>query len=180
MLSSKKEDIPTPRKSASAAVAIIRCLAPCESFLILRRVDNLEDPWSGHFSFPGGRKEDKDPDLLTTCIRETKEETGILLDPDQLQQRLPLEPAGRNLHRPLWVEPFMFTIPNPPPLTLCRREIQSAYWLNARVFQNIELHESVEMLPGHIFPAFPLEDYYLWGFTYRLLRAILLTDGKQK
>jgi 8-oxo-dGTP pyrophosphatase MutT (NUDIX family) len=180
MLSSKKEDIPTPRKSASAAVAIIRCLTPCESFLILRRVDNLEDPWSGHFSFPGGRKEDKDPDLLTTCIRETKEETGILLDPDQLQQRLPLEPAGRNLHRPLWVEPFMFTIPNHPPLTLCRREIQSACWLNARVFQNIELHESVEMLPGHIFPAFPLEDYYLWGFTYRLLRAILLTDGKQK
>jgi hypothetical protein len=48
------------------------------------------------------------------------------------------------------------------------------------MFQNIELHESVEMLPGHLFPAFPLEDYYLWGFTYRLLRTILLTDGKQK
>lgn len=169
-----------PPETGSAAVAIIRSLAPRESFLILRRVTHPEDPWSGHFSFPGGRKEDEDQDLLATCIRETIEETGILLDADQLQQRLPLEPAGLNLQSPLWVEPFLFTIQNHPPLTLSQQEIQSAYWLNARQFQNIELHKSVEMIPGHLFPAYPLEDYYLWGFTYRLLLAILQMDDKQK
>jgi 8-oxo-dGTP diphosphatase len=167
-----------PPETASAAVAIIRSLAPRESFLILRRVTHPEDPWSGHFSFPGGRKEDQDQDLLATCIRETIEETGILLDPDQLQQRLPLEPAGLNLQNPLWVEPFLFTIQHHPPLTLSQQEIQSAYWLNAGQFQNIELHKSVEMIPGRLFPAYPLEDYYLWGFTYRLLLAILQMDGK--
>ncbi len=89
-----------PPKSASAAVAIIRSLAPHESFLILRRVAHPDDPWSGHFSFPGGRKETRDQDLFATCIRETIEETGVLLEAAQLQQRLPLEPAGLSLTKP--------------------------------------------------------------------------------
>ena len=166
-------NISSPSQTASAAVAIIRSLAPSECFLVLRRVTHPKDPWSGHFSFPGGRKEAKDPNLLATCIRETKEETGILLDAEQLQLRLPLEPAGQNLKTPLWVEPFLFTIDSPPTLKLCQHEIQSACWLNARLFQNNKLHKNVEMVPGRMFPAYPLEDYYLWGFTYRLLQSIL-------
>jgi len=162
-----------PLKTASAAVAIIKSLEPFESFLVLRRVVHPKDPWSGHFSFPGGRKEDSDINILATCIRETQEETGILLEENQLQQRLPLEPAGLRLETPLWVEPFLFTIRKPPRLTLCTKEIQSACWLDAAKFQNIDLHQSVEMIPGRNFPAFPLEDYYLWGFTYRLLLNIL-------
>jgi 8-oxo-dGTP pyrophosphatase MutT (NUDIX family) len=167
-------------QTASAAVAIIKSLNPQESFLILRRATHPDDPWSGHFSFPGGRKEDKDQDLLSTCIRETKEETGILLEADFLKQRLPLEPAGQNLQNPLWVQPFLFTIRNHPPLVLSQQEIQSACWLDAQQFQNIELHTKVEMVPGHIFPAFPLQDYYLWGFTYRLLRKILQMQGSEQ
>jgi len=172
--------MPTPPGNASAAVAIIRSFTPLESFLILRRVDHPKDPWSGHFSFPGGRKDDQDHDLLATCIRETREETGIHLGIDQLQQRLSLEPAGHLLHNPIWVQPFLFTLRKPPSLALCQREIQSACWLEVSQFQNTDLHEKVEMLPGHIFPAYPLEDYYLWGFTYRLLRHILLMDGNEK
>ena len=158
-------------------MAIIKSLAPQESFLILRRVSHPDDPWSGHFSFPGGRKEDKDPDLLATCIRETEEETGILLTADQLQQRLPLEPAGNLLNKPLWVAPFLFTIQAPPELSLRPQEIESACWLSSRRFQNTKLHRSLEMVPGRIFPVYPLEDYYLWGFTYRLLRTIVQVEN---
>lgn len=167
-------------KTATAAVAIIKSVAPCESFLVLRRVVHPEDPWSGHFSFPGGRKDDTDQDLLATCIRETEEETGILLDSDYLVRRLPLEPAGQRLNSHLWVEPFLFSLNNRPDLTLCPKEIQSACWLNAETFQNRDLHKNVEMFPGQLFPAYPLEDYYLWGFTYRLLLTILQMDRKHK
>lgn len=163
-------------KTASAAVAIIRSLVPSESFLVLRRVVHPEDPWSGHFSFPGGRKDSIDQNLLATCLRETREETGILLHTDQLQQRLPLEAAGQRLHSHLLVQPFLFTIDNRPDLTLCPEEIQSACWLQAEQFQNPARHKSVEMLPGQLFPAYPLEDYYLWGFTYRLLLSIVQRD----
>ncbi len=164
-------------KTASAAVAIIRSLVPSESFLVLRRVVHPEDPWSGHFSFPGGRKDAIDQDLLATCLRETREETGILLHADQLQQRLPPETAGQRLQNHVVVEPFLFTIAKRPNLTLCPEEIQSACWLQVEKFQNPARHKSVEMLPGLLFPAYPLEDYYLWGFTYRLLLNILQMDN---
>ncbi len=166
--------------TATAAVAIIRSLVPRESFLVLRRVVHPNDPWSGHFSFPGGRKDAIDEDLLATCMRETREETGILLHADQLQQRLPLETAGQKSQNQLLVEPFLFTIENRPNLTLCQEEIQSACWLSIEQFQNTALHKSVEMLPGRLFPTYPLEDYYLWGFTYRLLLTILQMDKDHK
>ncbi len=163
-------------QTASAAVAIIRCQTPRVSYLILRRATHPDDPWSGHFSFPGGRKDRTDEDLLATCIRETAEETGIMLRVDQLQQRLVLEPAGRLLSHPILVQPFLFTLPEPPALSLDPREIQGALWLDADQFQTAALHQSVELLPGRLFPAYPVADYYLWGFTYRLLRSILKMD----
>lgn len=167
-------------QAASAAVAIIQCLAPRESYLILRRAAHPEDPWSGHFSFPGGRKDKTDRDILATCVRETVEETGIMLSDGQLQQRLVLEPAGRLLSRPIWVQPFLFSLPEPPLIRLDPREIQSALWLDADRFQAPELHRQVELLPGRLFPAYPIEDYFLWGFTYRLLRSILKMDEERE
>lgn len=167
-------------QTATAAVAIIRSLVPSESFLILRRVAHPEDPWSGHFSFPGGRKDAMDQDLLDTCLRETREETGILLHADLLEQRLPLEPAGQRSQHHLLVEPFLFTIEERPNLTLCSTEIQSACWLSVERFQDTTRHRNVEMFPGQLFPTYPLEDYYLWGFTYRLLLTIVQMDQSNK
>lgn len=166
-------------QTATAAVAIIKTLCPKESFLVLRRAAHPADPWSGHFSFPGGRKEAWDKDLLATCIRETLEETGITLKPAHLLQELPLEPAGRNFSRPLWVQPFMFTLSAPPPLQLETKEIESGCWLDIASFRDPAKHRSVEMLPGQFFPAYPLDDYYLWGFTYRLLCSILHMDNQK-
>lgn len=157
----------------SAAVAIITCRTPKESILVLRRAAHPDDPWSGHFSFPGGRKERGDEDLMATCIRETREETGILLKPADFHKQLPLEPAGRNFNSPIWVQPYIFTLHKPPPISIDPIEIQAGYWLDIEQFSNTQLHRQIEMLPGRHFPAFPLNDYYVWGFTYRLLSTIL-------
>lgn len=158
---------------ATAAVAIIRSTAGGESYLILRRATHPRDPWSGHYSFPGGRRDLGDHDLLTTCLRETCEETGIVLSAKQLLRELPETPAGHRLHRPLWVQPFLFNLAERPPLRLDTREIQGAVWLDAEDFLDPGRHCRAEMLPGQLFPAFPLQEYYLWGFTYRLLCSIL-------
>lgn len=169
-----------PEETATAAVAIIKktAIPQQDEYLILRRASHPSDPWSGHFSFPGGRKENADRDLLSTCLRETREETGLHLSPKQLELCMPIEPAGRNFNSPLWVQPFLFSIDTNPPLTLEPNEIQSYIWLNAGHFKNLQHHRKVEMLPGHLFPAYPIGDYYLWGFTYRLLMSLLAIEKK--
>jgi len=167
--------MPVAAQTATAAVAIIKCLEPKESFLILRRAAHPLDPWSGHFSFPGGRKEKNDNNLLATCIRETREEVGILLCAETMQIKLPVMPAGSNAQKPIWVQPFVFALQNRPSIILNPEEIQSAYWLASEDFQDAKRHREVELQPGRLFTAFPLEDYYLWGFTYKLLHSILNT-----
>lgn len=158
--------------NGSAAVAIIQCNISVESFLILRRAPHPNDPWSGHFSFPGGRKDPGDENLLVTCMRETREETGIILDPEQLQRTMRVEPAGRNFLHPLFVQPFIFQLESTPKLKLQQSEISSAVWLSKEKFKDLSSHRTVEMLPGKTFPTYPVDDYYIWGFTYRLLLKI--------
>lgn len=158
---------------AKAAVAIIRCEQPTTSYLLLRRAAHPRDPWSGHFSFPGGRKESYDNTIFDTCLRETQEETGIELEATTLLQALSPEPAGHNSQHLIWVQPFLFSLKNRPIIILDEEEIVNSSWITAEQFVNPSYHSETEMLPGRFFPTFPLQDYYLWGFTYRLLDKII-------
>lgn len=157
----------------SAAVAIIRVCYPEDSVLLLRRNSNPSDPWSGHFSFPGGRKDDIDASLLETCTRETFEETGITLTSDAVRAELPARYAGSRVNSLILVQPFLFHLEERPALQLEPKEIQSSCWLTLEQFRRPELHVEAEVLPERFAPAFPIDDYYLWGFTYKLLANVL-------
>jgi 8-oxo-dGTP pyrophosphatase MutT (NUDIX family) len=165
-----------PPPPPTAAVAVIRSLNPEESFLVLRRAAHPLDPWSGHFSFPGGRKDRTDLDLFSTCLRETVEETGISLAPEHLEKILAPRPAGRQSPEPLWVQPYLFRLATRPSFSLNAREIRSGHWLPARLFLDHRRHRQAEVAPGRVSSVYPLGDYYLWGFTYRLLRSILFSS----
>lgn len=160
-------------KHPAAAVAIIRVSSPVDSFLLLRRSSNPQDPWSGHFSFPGGRREEIDNTLLETCKRETYEETGITLTSDAVRAELPARYAGSRVNSLILVQPYVFQLNERPLLQLEKKEIQSYCWLTAKSFQQKELHVEAEVLPNRYATAFPLDDYYLWGFTYGLLKNLL-------
>jgi 8-oxo-dGTP pyrophosphatase MutT (NUDIX family) len=161
-----------------AAVAIILAHQPIKSVLLLRRNHHPQDPWSGHFSFPGGRKDRKDGSLLDTCLRETYEESGILLSPDSLKSTLPPTIAGHRTKTAILVQPFLFHLSTRPAVTINNGEIQSSCWLDVLLFQQLDLHVEAEVLPQLFLPVFPLDDYYVWGFTYRLLQKILEEQAK--
>lgn len=157
----------------SAAVAIIRVSYPEDAVLLLRRNRNPSDPWSGHFSFPGGRKDHVDPNLLATCTRETFEETGITLTSDAVRAELPARYAGSRVNSLILVQPYLFHLDERPELQLEAKEIQSSCWLTLEQFRRPELHVEAEVLPDRFAPAYPIDDYYLWGFTYKLLASVL-------
>ena len=48
--------------------------------LMIKRAEAEGDPWSGHVACPGGRMDPGDHDLEQTAIRETWEETGLLVE----------------------------------------------------------------------------------------------------
>ena len=59
----------------TAAVAVI--FGRAGSFLLIRRVERPDDPWSGQVAFPGGRVEPEDASFSETACREAREEVGL-------------------------------------------------------------------------------------------------------
>lgn len=166
-----KHVAPPDSQEPLAAVTVIFCQEN-HSYLLLERVRNPRDPWSGHLAFPGGRRESSDQDLLATAMRECREECGLALLPEQMQQSLPAAAAGKFLgKKPLWVQPFVFEIAAVPELSLQTTEIRAAYWLDQIAFQDKNKHQSRCLVPfsEEKFPCFPVEQSWLWGFTYAVL-----------
>ena len=155
-----------------AAVAIVHARGPADSVLLMRRAEREADPWSGHWSFPGGRREPEDRDLLDTALRELEEECGIRLARELLESALPPAVARRRVGRFLLVAPFVFSVDHPQPAILDPREAVEAVWLPLSVLRDPARHalRSVPGLPPDMrLPAIDLNGVPLWGFTYRLI-----------
>jgi len=153
-----------------AAVAILRTRER-DSFLLMRRSEHPHDPWSGHWSFPGGRREQSDPDLRFTALRELREECSIQLSPDSLESELAPVIARRRTPPFMVVAPFVFSIENELPTVLDPEEAVEAVWVSTAHWRIPEKH-TLRNVPGMpvswLFPALDLNGVPVWGFTYRL------------
>jgi len=162
---------------AHAAVAVIEWYSSQNDtrFLVLRRAECASDPWSGQLGLPGGHVDIQDASLLATCVRETREECGLSLHEDNLIGPLPIRFAGRHLGSPMAVQAYHFRIQNFPPLVLDPKEITEALWLSRAAFCDIKQHDWRVPLPGMKkgYPGFMLGGYFLWGFTYEVLRNLV-------
>jgi 8-oxo-dGTP pyrophosphatase MutT (NUDIX family) len=169
-----------PRRTESPAgtltsVALILAPAPAAGLetLLMERAKNPNDPWSGHVSLPGGRWEAEDPDRLSTSIRETREETGVLLRPqdligelDDLSPRTPTYPE-------LVVRPFVFGLSRKPALAP-GPEAAECFWVRLASLP-ASIREETFFIAGkpRQLPAFRIGGRTVWGITYRILASLL-------
>lgn len=159
-----------------AAVAVIRLKQPDPAWLLVRRAENPRDPWSGHYAFPGGRRDPSDPDLFAACIRETREECGFSLPETAFLRELPPTTAGNSLGRPVPVTPFLFELEAAPEIRLDPGECAGHLWLPESVMRSTGHQVHIRPLPqlDRDFPAIRLDDGgHVWGFTYGVLAGLL-------
>ncbi len=146
-----------------------------DSLLLIRRAERAGDPWSGHLALPGGRREPGDPDLVATAIREVAEEVGFSLDPARLAGSLDdVIPRTPSLP-PVAVRPYLFFLPDRPVITL-NAEVSAAEWVEVEHLLRPETYRSVQIQLGgesRTFPAYHLEDGFVWGMTERILTGFL-------
>ncbi len=162
-----------------AAVALILIERQGLEALFIKRAARIGDPWSGQVALPGGRYEPEDRDLITTAIRETREETGVELSHaerlgalDDLYPRTPTLP-------PVRVRPFIFVIPTAPPIT-ASTEVERAFWVPLAQLTEPGVRRDVKLIvrgEPRIFPAYDLGEDVIWGMTERILTPFLTLLG---
>lgn len=173
--------VPDEKDRIHAAVALVlrqRPASPVE-LLLIKRAEHPRDPWSGHMALPGGRMEPQDPHLLATAVRETREETGVVLPAreedvtagDFLGLLPRIAPSSRNIPR-VAVVPHVFATGPDTEARAASHEVERIRWVPLEALSDPVVQHSIEIqLPGGLrrFPGYRFADDVVWGLTYRIL-----------
>ena len=174
-------DTPEPAQRGQAAVALVLRSRIELELLLIRRSEAEGDPWSGHMALPGGRRDRSDTSLLHTAVRETHEETGVVLSTDgqHLGRLSRLDPASRRLPD-LSVTPFVFGVPGHVEAHVASAEVDQVFWVPVSTLRDPATAGRYRFRSGsltRIFPSFNVEGQVVWGLTYRVLEEFLVSLG---
>ncbi len=156
---------PAKAINAEAAVALLlKSMNRDFKILLVKRIENPSDPWSGQMAFPGGKRDPRDRNIKQTVIRETLEETNI--DVTCCSRFLGVLDNMRSTLRPeLSVAPFVILLENEPTIIL-NTELEEYLWVSARKLQK---SRGTAKFPFGEVPAYIIDGHIIWGLTYRIL-----------
>jgi 8-oxo-dGTP pyrophosphatase MutT (NUDIX family) len=162
---------------AAVALVLVPSGASEADLLLIRRAVCEGDPWSGHVALPGGRRDPGDGDLLVTALRETREETGLELQREACLGQLDDLRPRRGLPLGIAVRPFVFAVPERPPLQLSS-EVEAELWTPLELLRAQRVAAQVEVRGSlRDEPAVRLGSDVLWGMTLRILDGFLERIG---
>ena len=145
-----------------------------ENILFIRRSNFPPNPWAGHFSFPGGRFDPKDKEIINTARREVMEEVGLKLDTDKLNKSLlPLDTHFGGM----LVQPFYTQLNVEQTIKEDKKEVRYSKWVPLRTLINLSIRQTKTLDPRnkhHFYDCIPLDDYYIWGITLRIIDKMFL------
>jgi 8-oxo-dGTP pyrophosphatase MutT (NUDIX family) len=139
-----------------------------------RREDLRRHP--GEISFPGGRRDEHEPDLLTTALREAQEEIG--LPPDAVEILGALQPTP-TIATSYAVYPFVGMIEPGREWTLSAREVAEVLELSLRELR--DAHGKRRLIRRGIpirTDTYEVGDHLIWGATARILADLLSRIGQ--
>jgi len=132
-------------------------------------------PWlrfhGGQIGFPGGRKEKEDVSLISTALRESREEIGVRLSENNIIGALSglyVSVSGFLMY------PFVAWVSRKPRFTVDSREVNKLFFFPVLSFLHDRKVRSVEVetQTGRLeVPAYVHEGEVIWGAT-----AMILTE----
>lgn len=163
-------DFPLGKRGRPAAVLIPLVAHTQLTMLFTRRAAHLKQH-GGQVSFPGGRQESHDPDLLTTALRETQEEIGLPPDAvDIIGQLMPYRTVSG-----YEVTPYIGLVN--PPLTLSpdTNEVAAIFEVPMHYLMDKRNHNvHVVNRNGYAHPIYFIQwqQQHIWGATAAFVRNL--------
>lgn len=167
------EALDVPDGARTAAVLVLFAADPEDGLQLVltrRRRDLRSHP--GQLSFPGGRVDDEDDDVVQTALREAAEETALRPESVTLLGR------GRVFYLPpsrFWVAPVVAWWDEPHHLVANPDEVDEVLRVPVRALLEPDRWRGVPLSAGGSTWAWQLDDDLLWGAT-AIVTALLLAD----
>ena len=124
---------------------------------------------AGEISFPGGKFDATDSDLLETALRETNEEIGLHISRDQILGQL--DPV-KTLNSGFLILPFVCILKEIPPL-VSNSEVEKIFHIPLNPLLDTMMKDSD---PDHNLIdemyAFEYQSQIVWGASARILKQI--------
>lgn len=163
-------------KPAAAVVIILRQGPQGLEVLLGERKKREGDPWSGQVGLPGGKHHPEDGSILSTAVRETREEVGIDLA-TRAQVLGHMAPRAPGNKPEMLVVPFVALL-NDPVEPLPGPEMASVFWIHLELLGPTQGKTMVPTILGDLnVPSYTIDGRLIWGFTYRILEELLVFVG---
>ncbi len=164
----------TPKDAKHSAVLIVLFNENRETKIVFILRSVYDGVHSGQISFPGGKKETRDKDLMKTAIRETQEEIGIEVSTVDILGKL------SHLYIPnsnFIVEPYVAYIENLNKIIPDSTEVQQVYKISLKdlLDDNVVQLKEVLLLNKNFIsaPCFCINNIKIWGATAMILNELL-------
>ncbi len=160
-----------PRKAGVMALFYPNTVGATQLLLILRKT--YEGVHSNQISFPGGKMENDDKNLLATALRETHEEVGV--HPKNVSIIKPLSqlyipPSNFEVH------PYLGLYNMDTPFKLQEDEVEAIVEVSLPDFMDdkkiIKEKITTSYAQDWEVPAFKLNGYVVWGATAMMLSEV--------
>jgi len=167
----------------SAVAMILQVRAGELHILMIKRAEREGDPWSGHMAFPGGRMDPGDAHGFAVAVRETAEEVGLELGPqDSCIGRLSdlnARPRAKSLG--MVVSPFVFRLEREVEFTP-NYEVAEVVWVPLEFLLDIDNREKMTWQYKGMeipVPCYKYGKYCIWGLSLMMLDELMdLIEGK--
>jgi 8-oxo-dGTP pyrophosphatase MutT (NUDIX family) len=149
----------------------------------IQRANDPSDRWAGHIAFPGGKKEESDFSDLGTALRETFEEVGIDLLPDELIGRLDdIQARKHGSLLEFFIRPFVFFTDRDFEIKLDPSEVAEFFWMNINELKSPDKQTTYALKRDEAHLELPAIDVNkelpLWGLTYMMTQNLLTLLAK--